>query len=161
MLEVKAPGKYDTTSYTIFLGGAIDQNKAVDWQSQVVQSLKDFDVTILNPRREEWDESWGQTKKDPRFVEQVLWEIRAQEDCDMCLYVFPDEAKAPITFFEYGAWGTRKDCLVCTEPDFYRYGNLDLYGDYFKVPTYDNLDELLRDLKIVLTQHGLKTKETA
>lgn len=149
--EIKAPNKFDTSKYSVFLGGAIDQGKSVDWQSKVVQALSDLDnIVVLNPRREEWDESWEQCKDCEPFRGQVLWEIGAQEKCDLILYVYTKDSKAPITMFENGAWGTKKDCIVCVEEGFYRQGNLDIYMEHFNIPIYHNLDEMIADLHEVL-----------
>jgi len=143
---IKPPALFDEDllRYSIFLGGAIDQNKARDWQTEVSDALSEFDITILNPRRDDWDESWETCADREPF--------RSQE-CDMCLYVYTKDSKAPITMFENGAWGTRKDCLVCVEEGFYRQGNLDIYMNHFQIPIYHNLDEMLVDLKAVLEKH--------
>ncbi len=144
--EIKAPKDYKLSSYSIFLGGAIDQGRAANWQAKVVKHLKDLDVTILNPRRDDWDSSVDQDPKNKIFREQVEWEIKAQEECDLRLYVFTADSKAPITFFEMGAFGIDQDTLVCAEEGFYRQGNLDIYCEHFDISMYHDFDELLADL---------------
>ena len=148
--EVKAPDAYTLDKYSIFLGGAIDQGKAANWQAKVVGGLKDLDIVILNPRRDNWDPKLEQTPDNPVFREQVEWEIAAQEKCNLRLYVFTADSKAPITFFEMGAFGTEKDSVVCAEEGFYRQANLDIYCQYFKIPIYHDFDEMLGDLHRVL-----------
>jgi hypothetical protein len=152
--EIKAPGKYDTLKYSIFLAGAIDMGQAEDWQAKVARSLDDLDVQVLNPRRDDWDSSWEQTKDDPQFRQQVEWEIKAQEDADLVLFVFTKDSKAPITFFEFGVFGTSKDAIVCAEDGFYRQGNLDIYCEHWDVPIYHNLDEMIADLHSILEQRA-------
>ena len=149
-IEVKAPGQYDTVRYSIFLAGAIDQGLAEDWQKKVARSLDDLDILILNPRRDDWDSSWEQSIDNPQFKEQVLWEVRAQEAADLVVFVFTKDSKAPITFFEFGVFGTSKDAIVCAEEGFYRQGNLDIYCEYYNVPMYHNLDEMIADLHMLL-----------
>jgi hypothetical protein len=148
--EVKAPGTYDTVKFSIFLAGAIDQGQAEDWQTKVARSLDDLDLTILNPRRDDWDSSWKQEASDPQFREQVLWELNAQEAADMVIFVFTKDSKAPITFLEFGLFGTDKDAMVCCEEGFYRQGNLDIVCEKYGVPIYHNLDEMIADLHEVL-----------
>jgi hypothetical protein len=149
--EIKAPGKYDAAQrYTIFLAGAIDQGQAEDWQEKVARALDGFDITILNPRREHWDPSWDQTPENPQFREQVNWELDAQEAADMVLFVFTKDSKAPITFLEFGLYAPKKDAVVCCEEGFYRSGNIQIVAERLKVPVYDNLDDMLVDLKTVL-----------
>ncbi len=61
---VKAPGHYTPGSkFTIFLAGAIDMGQAEDWQTKVSEAITQFDVLVLNPRRDDWDSSW-KTRKD-------------------------------------------------------------------------------------------------
>jgi hypothetical protein len=158
--EIKAPGAYDAnTKYSIFLAGAIDQGKAEDWQQKVTRALDNYDVLILNPRRDDWDASWEQSIDNPEFVEQVTWELDAQEACDMVIFVFTKDSKAPITFLEFGLYGPGKDSLVCAEEGFYRTGNLDIVAKRFNIPIYHNMDEMIEDLKRVLDQHQLGPKE--
>lgn len=151
--EVKAPGAYDVTQrYTIFLAGAIDQGKAEDWQAKVARALDGFDILILNPRRDDWDPSWDQSADNPEFRRQVEWELDAQENADMVIFVFTKDSKAPITFLEFGLFAPTKDAVVCAEEGFYRQGNLDIVAERHKVPMYHNLDEMIGDLQTVLRE---------
>lgn len=152
-IEVKAPGNYDPAKrYTIFLAGAIDQGKAENWQEKVARALDEFDITILNPRRDDWDASWEQTADNPEFAKQVNWELDAQEAADMIVFVFTKDSKAPITFLEFGLFGTKKDAVVCAEEGFYRQGNLDIVAQRNGIPMYHNLDEMIGDLRAVLRE---------
>jgi len=148
--EIKAPGKYDTVKYSIFLAGAIDQGSAEDWQKKVARSLGDLDILVLNPRRDDWDSSWEQVASNPEFKQQVLWEVTAMETADLVVYVFTKDSKAPITFFELGAFGTTKDAIVCAEDGFYRQGNLDIYCEHWDIPIYHNFDDMIADLHTIL-----------
>ena len=152
--EIKAPGKYNAKAqYTIFLAGAIDQGKAEDWQKKVARALDNFNVLVLNPRRDDWDASWEQTADNPEFRQQVEWEFHAQEDADLIVFVFTKDSKAPITFYEMGRFGASKDALVCAEDGFYRQGNLDIYCQLDNIPIYHNLDDMIADLQEVLAEH--------
>lgn len=155
--EVKAPGKYDAKSkYSIFLAGAIDQGTAVDWQKKVARALDNYDVLILNPRRDDWDASWEQSIDNPEFKQQVTWELQAQEDADCVIFVFTKDSKAPITFLEMGLFAPRKrDALVCAEEGFYRTGNLDIVCERYQIPIYHSLDELIADLQRTLADEKM------
>jgi hypothetical protein len=152
-IEVKAPGDYDTSRYTIFLAGAIDQGKAEDWQKTVSEALSEFEITILNPRRDDWDSSWVQSADNAQFAQQVVWEYNAMENSDMIVFVFTKDSKAPITFYEFGRFANEKDTLLCVEEGFYRQGNLDIYAGLDKIPIYHNLEAMIEDLKAVLSEH--------
>jgi hypothetical protein len=154
--EVKAPGAYDANvKYSIFLAGAIDQGTAVDWQKKVADALRNYDILILNPRRDDWDSSWEQSIDNPEFKRQVTWELDAQEAADMVIFVFTKESKAPITFLEFGLYGPDKDSMVCAEEGFYRQGNLDIVAERFNIPIYHDLDALIVDLQRTLSDHQM------
>jgi hypothetical protein len=157
--EVKAPGAYDANSkYSIFLAGAIDQGQAIDWQKKVARALDNYNVLILNPRRDDWDSSWVQSIDNPEFKQQVTWELDAQDNADMIVFVFTKDSKAPITFLEFGLYAPGKDSLVCAEEGFYRQGNLDIVCERYNIPIYHNLDEMIEDLQRVLVEHQLGPK---
>lgn len=152
---IKAPNPYTTEKYTIFLAGSIDMGKARPWHEEVFEALAPFDITLLSPKREEWDASWDQCKDCEPFREQVLWEHKGMEDADCIIFCFTKESKAPVTMYELGRFANVKDALVCVEEGFYRQGNLDIYMEKDKIPTYHQLDGLLGDLKTVLTKKGM------
>jgi hypothetical protein len=152
MNQIKAPNKYNTDKFTIFLAGSIDQGAAVDWQNYVVKHLSDLDVTILNPRRDNWDSSLEQTKDNPKFKEQVLWELTAMEAANLIVFVFARDSKSPITFYELGKFSEQMEVavLVCAEEGFYRQGNLDIYCEYYNIPVYHSIDNILVDLRKII-----------
>lgn len=150
---VKAPQKYDVNvKYTVFLAGAIDMGTAIDWQKKVTDALQDLDILILNPRRDDWDDSWEQCKTCEPFREQVLWEYSAMEAADFIIFCFTKDSKAPITMYEFGRFAPQKDCVACVEEGFYRQGNFDIYAELDNVAMYHNLDEMLADLQAVLRE---------
>jgi len=147
--EIKAPNDFDILAgrKSVFLGGAIDQGAAADWQSKVAKALKDLDVVVLNPRRDDWDESWEQSADDPEFRKQVDWELKAQEACGLCLYVLLKDSKGPVTMLEIGLFAPRKDVALCVEEGFHRRGNLEIVAEKYSVPIYRKLDDLIADLR--------------
>ena len=153
--EIKAPNPYKTDGFTIFLGGAIDQGEAEDWQAKVVEALEDLDVTILNPRRDNWDSSWEQDIENKEFRQQVEWELKAQEDASLVIYVLLEDSKGPVTMLEIGHFAPDKDAVLCIEEGFYRQGNLDIFAKRYKIPIYHDFDEMLDDLHEILK--ALKT----
>ena len=72
MREITAPNNFSKTEgKLVFLAGSIEMGKADNWQQIVTQSLKDETVTLLNPRRLNWDDSWMQSRDDKHFRQQV------------------------------------------------------------------------------------------
>ena len=148
--EIKAPESYTLDKFSIFLGGAIDQGKAGDWQAKVAKALADLDVILLNPRRDDWDSSWNESIDNPEFRKQVEWELRAQESADLRIYVLLRDSKGPVTMLEIGLFAPRKDTALCIEEGFYRRGNLEVIADRYGIPIYEDLDGFIADLHELL-----------
>jgi len=85
MQIIIAPEPLKINSKSIFLAGSIEQDKATRWQDEIIEKLKQYNYTILNPRRKEWDASWEQRIENPNFNEQVNWELDALEKADLIL----------------------------------------------------------------------------
>ena len=98
---------------SVFLAGSIEMGLAGDWQAEVIAALADLEIVILNPRRTDWDASWQQSIDDPRFREQVEWEIAAQESADLIAMFFAPETRAPITLLELGLFANSGKQIVC------------------------------------------------
>lgn len=145
--EIKAPQKYSNDKFTMFLAGAIDMGEAEDWQKKVVQELSSLDITILNPRRDNWDPSWKQSKDNPTFLEQVNWEQDGIEDSDLVLVVFTKDCKAPITLLELGMCLDKSNVRVCCPEGYYRKGNVDIVCSRADIPVYEDLDTMLSGVK--------------
>lgn len=135
------------TNISLFLGGTIDMGNSKDWQSEVVESLNDLDITIYNPRRDDWDSSWVQDPtQGTKFYEQVMWEMTRQYDADIILYHFEPDSKSPITFLELGMFGALvskkhdKEVIVSCPTSFYRYGNIAIFCRLHGIPLFNNLD---------------------
>lgn len=150
-MEVKAPNKYDkdTKSLKIFLGGAIDMGKAVDWQKQIANAFEGNDnVLLLNPRRDNWDSSWEQTIENKHFKEQVEWELDALDDCDFIVMVLTKDSKAPISLLELGLHAKSKKLLLFCEDGFYRKGNVDIVAKRYQIHQLESIDEIIEDITI-------------
>lgn len=107
---------------------------ASDWQSDLVAALGTRDVTILNPRREDWDATWRQSIDEPKFREQVEWELDGLDRADLVAMWFAPDSKAPITLLELGLTA-RADKLVVGCPDgFWRKGNIEVVCARFAIP---------------------------
>ncbi len=153
MIEVKAPHKIPPKDASIpgqkylFLAGSIESDTAAHWQDGVVEMLSNTDWIILNPRREHWDNSVEQNKDDPRFSEQVTWELNAQEIADKILMYFDPSTKSPISLLELGLFeSTHKMIVVCPE-GFWRKGNVDIVCERYGVTQAGTIEEALKMLR--------------
>jgi len=156
MIVYKAPEDTSTSSGTrIFLAGSIELNTAELWQDEVTKSLTDLDVTILNPRRDDWDSSWKQEISDPQFNQQVTWELDSLDSADLIVLYLDPETKSPISLLELGLYAASKKLLVCCPEGFWRKGNVDIVCVRNKITQYKSLEELIKSLKsfIIFTQN--------
>jgi len=107
---------------------------ADNWQARMI-ALLDPDVVVLNPRRENWDATWRQSIEEPKFREQVEWELDGLERADVIAIWFAPDTKAPITLLELGLFARSGKVLVGCPDGFWRKGNVEVvctrYGAEF------------------------------
>lgn len=150
MKEIKAPERVDLSNeVSVFLAGSIEMGKAENWQEKFAKAFAAWDVTLLNPRRDDWDSSWEQKKENLQFNEQVSWELEHMERATFVVFYFDPQTKSPITLMELGinARSKPEDCVVCCPEGFWRKGNVDIVCDRYEVVEADNIDDLIRIVK--------------
>ena len=128
---------------SIFLAGSIEMGVAEDWQSQIEEELKDYNVTIFNPRRDSWDNTWEQTIHNPDFKEQVEWELDHLDKADIILMYFDENTKSPISLLELGLYASSGKMIVYCPEGFWRKGNVDIVADRYDIKQVQSLNELL------------------
>lgn len=128
---------------TLFLAGSIELGRASPWQSRVEAALAHRPITILNPRRDEWDASWEQALGNPQFRAQVEWELEAQERADLIVMYFDPATQAPITLLELGLFAHSGRLAVCCPTGFWRKGNVDVVCARYGIPQAATLDDLI------------------
>jgi len=106
MEYIESPNKYqdkrfkmfgDQEGKCLFLGGGI--TNCPQWQKEVITLLKNTDLIVFNPRRENFP------IKDPNAsYEQIQWEYDHFELCKLILFWFSRGSLNPIVLFEYGRW---------------------------------------------------------
>ncbi len=136
---------------SVFLAGSIDMDHAPRWQDDVAAGLADLDVLVLNPRRDDWDSSWGQTIDDPRFRGQVEWELEGLERTSLIAMVLSPGSQSPISLLELGLHATSDRMIVCCPEGFWRKGNVDIVCRRHSIPTVDTLEELIETITARLT----------
>ena len=152
---IHAPNEYkrllNPTQPAVFLAGSIEMGKAADWQTELAETLKHMEVTLLNPRRPDWDDSWEQTIEDDQFREQVEWELDGMEGADIIFVYLDPKTKAPISLMEIGLHApTHKRMIVCCPEGFYRKGNVDIVCKRHNVIMVDDLDKATTMLEAMI-----------
>lgn len=145
MTEIKAP---ETLPMRIFLAGSIEMGKAENWQERVANELSNIpNLTILNPRRDDWDSNWIQSIHEPQFREQVEWEIAAMELADLIFMYFAPDTKSPITLLELGLFARSDKLIVCCSDGFWRKGNIEVVCNIFGVPLFEQFEAAINTLR--------------
>ena len=151
MKVVYPTNEIDFEGIKIFLAGTIDMGNSIDWQQNIINDFQilypEKDITILNPRRKDWDSSWTQTIENEQFNNQVNWELDALEKSDFIVMFFDKNSKSPISMLELGLFADSKKMLVCCEKGFWRKGNIDIVCLRKKIPTFETLEDLITELK--------------
>jgi hypothetical protein len=152
MREIKSPADISFGGLkSIFLGGSIEMGTAEDWQTRLVAELADYNGVILNPRRDNWDATWVQSIHNPKFKEQVNWELDAINCASIVVFYFDPNTNSPITLMELGlAAASGHDVIVCCPDGFWRKGNVDIMCDRFNLALCNTYDELVIKLKDLL-----------
>ena len=152
MIEIKPPNEIpkDNNRIIIFAAGSIEMGVAENWQTKLCKSLKDYDVVVLNPRRDFWNTDWKQRMSDPNFNEQVTWELNGLDASDIIVMYFDPETKSPISLLELGLHAKEQKLIVCCPEKFYRVGNVEVVCSRFKIPLFFSFEDLIQNLKEVL-----------
>jgi Nucleoside 2-deoxyribosyltransferase like len=143
MKIIKPPTKLalENSEKAVFLAGSIENGVAANWQEQAERLLKGTDWTILNPRRDDWDSSWVQSKDNPHFRGQVEWELEAQERATAILMYFDPPTKSPISLLELGLFAHTGKMIVVCPHGFWRKGNVDIVCERYGVRVAGSIEE--------------------
>lgn len=146
---IKAPSRQNPRGTSMFLAGSIEMGEAPPWQDQLTEALRDENVTIYNPRRDDWDNSWVSSIENPQFVEQVSWELEQLENASIVVVHFCAGLLAPISLLELGLFTSRKpEQLVVYCPDgFWRKGNVDVVCQRYGVKQVHSFEDLVLECK--------------
>ena len=156
MREVKAPSR-PGLERRVFLAGSIEMGQAEQWQERVVAALSEAsteartgaeagDLVILNPRRDDWDDSWEQRADDPQFSEQVNWELDMLDAADIVVMYLAPGTTSPVSLLEFGLYARSGKLRVCCPEGFWRRGNVEVVCRRNRIPLFETLDDLIADL---------------
>jgi len=109
----------------VFLAGSIEMGRAADWQTTLSDAIGER-AAILNPRRSDWDVSWRQSIDEPRFREQVEWELAGLDRADVIAMWFAPDTRAPITLLELGLHARGGKLVVGCPDGYWRKGNVEV-----------------------------------
>ncbi|KPM43288.1 hypothetical protein AK830_g3273 [Neonectria ditissima] len=140
---------------SIFLAGTTSATSEPDWRATLIASLAGLDMTIYNPKRDDWDATWTEDFSDPRWAEQIQWELDMQDAADVIVVFFHGVTAAPIALAELGMSAGTGRTVACALDGYCKRGYVEAvcrkYGAPF-VRTEEDLRrvvvERLRELKV-------------
>ena len=139
----QAPNPYPKDKkFTIFMGGTIEENKAEEWQKELISKLESYDIRILNPRRDAWDNTQIQSIKNPYFKTQVDWELDGLERADLIVIYLQPKTYSPISLLEIGMNCNSYNIVVCCPDGFWRKGNVEVVCERYDIPLVESLEDL-------------------
>ena len=139
---VKPPSRPHLEKPSVFFAGSIEQGKAIQWQRPFAATLQQLPVTVLNPRRDDWDPNWTQDISNPQFREQVEWEMDYLERADVIALFFQPGTVSPISLLELGLHASNPRLVVCCPKGFERRGNVQVVCHRYGIPLVETLQEL-------------------
>lgn len=155
-IHIKAPTIPSTvvpSQVFVFLAGSIglpdSGGSAVNWQQTVVDTFPE-NVVFFNPRRDDWDSTWGQDSD--KFNEQVNWELDRLAEADIILLYFDPSTKSPISLLELGLYARSHKLLVCCPDGFWRQGNVRVVCERYNVPYFTDKDTWMKAIKSELAK---------
>jgi hypothetical protein len=126
---------------SVFCAGSIEMGQCEDWQTKTQERFEEFPITLLNPRRDDWDSSWTQEQKNPQFNYQVNWEMDSLDKADIIFMYFSPETKSPISLLELGAYGSTGKMIVCCPDGFWRKGNVEIFCSRHDIQVYNDIED--------------------
>ena len=127
----------------VFLAGTIDMGNSADWQSDLKKwfSERNGRYLLFNPRRNRWNGG-----ADGEMEYQVKWELEHLEKADYIIMNILGTSKSPVSLLEMGLHARSGKLYVACEPEYYRYDNVRITCEYYGVPLYTSLDEMMKSL---------------
>lgn len=144
---IYAPHPHETEDVSVFLAGSIEQGKAEKWQDKITTIFQEVPhITFLNPRRPDWDSTWGED--NPKLIEQIQWELRCLRYADIKVFYFDPTTKSPVTLLEMGREleHNPSNCIICCPKGYWRRTNVTVTCDLYDVPVFDTFDEMVSAL---------------
>ena len=146
MAKIIKPPSPLQDGFSVFLAGSIELGNAGNWQTFIEDELSGTDILIFNPRRENWDPSWLQSQTNPKFREQVEWELNALEKANIIAMYFEPDTRSPVSLLELGLFARSGRMIVCCPEGFWRKGNVDIVCKTYGVKQVGSLRDLSKHI---------------
>lgn len=118
--------------------------------------LSPLPITVLNPRRGNWDPNSKPSPNDQTFRTQVEWELAALEQASVIAFFFDKNTLSPVSLLELGLWARSGKVVVCCPEGYWKGGNVRLVCEREGVPCVGSFGELVTEVEKMLREIGLK-----
>lgn len=120
MKYIECPEIYEGKELSLFLAGGI--TNCHDWQKELVELLKDTNLTLLNPRRKNFQENNTDIEK-----QQITWEFDHLKKASAVSFWFTKETLCPITLYELGKQSaSKKPIFIGVHPNYKRKRDIEI-----------------------------------
>ena len=128
---------------SIFLAGTTSKVGTADWRETLTTFLSSVSVTIYNPYRPDWDNTWREDRDFGPFRQQVEWELTKQEEADVVIVYFHPATQAPISLLELGISlrAPGKVVVVCPE-GYWKRGNVQIVCERYGIEMVEDVGGL-------------------
>ncbi|RDX48163.1 hypothetical protein OH76DRAFT_1557250 [Lentinus brumalis] len=116
----------DILGRSVFLSGSVEPGGGERWHLEMIRRLEHLPVTIFDPWRDDWDNTWIQRKHDERFATQTRWELENLRRADIIAVYFAPRSEASVSLLEFGLSAEAKTVVVCCPDGFHRKGNIEI-----------------------------------
>ncbi len=143
MKYVECPQVYEGKEKSLFMAGGITGCR--NWSKDLVEMLKETDLTLLNPRRKNYN------PRAPNIArEQITWEFYHLAKASVASFWFPPETLCPITLYELGKKTAKtKPLFIGIDPNYARKIDIEIQTelDRPEVKIVYSLEELAEQIK--------------
>ncbi len=120
MKYIECPEIHRGKETSLFLAGGI--TNCPDWQAELTNLLKDNNLTLLNPRRKNFQENSPEIEE-----QQISWEFNHLKKSSAVSFWFPSETLCPITLYELGKQSaSKKPIFIGVHPNYKRMRDVEI-----------------------------------
>lgn len=141
---IRAPSEEPVNNIkSLFLAGTTTAVDNVDWRETLSASLSKYRITIFNPNRPDWDNTWREDITFDPYREQVLWELDKQDKADLVVVYFHPATVAPISLLEFGLSARTPGKVIAVAPQGYsKRANVQIVCHKYGIEFLDNIEKL-------------------
>lgn len=142
---IRAPKRQPFSHKTVlFLAGTTATQGQEDWRRVVLEAIKGYPVTVLDPVRTDWDDSWVEDVEFDPFRKQVEWELDMQEEANTIAMFFDPSKEGMVSLLELGLCARSDKAIVACPRGYVKRGNVQLVCRRFGIRVVDSAEQLVQ-----------------